>query len=827
MASLSKGLLFNEVNSRAHKLRNRVIPVQPIDMESLPNGTPLLAAILARVYRAVETHGTACNCRPSLLAEDPRDQPELQRLQQYQQRIARSLDSNLPSRRGSLDPEQYAEAVMSEEEYRLELVSDLEKVLSELSRRVKRQLDGSDHYRRDLGNGEDGDRNVVFLVPIDDIDLNPSRCIELLRLLRFFSPPRELFFLLMGQYDLVEPIIKLQMAADFGRMLKEAGDLSTVSVASLKNELAEVSLSNLRKMIPPNSRVKLPALTLSTAFQFRPLGVGDSISTLGQLLQHIDLYDSTGKAARYRTLESLLSRGRGASDFNKELEALRESSGFAWDSYCGAGTFQVPARRLVDIWMELNDLVNDPVKDTTDESADLVDKKEYGQRVHELMIEHWGRVVDADPFLSPDSRWMLKQKGPRGCVAIPSKNVIYERDLEISRARIETEIDQPGSHKSYVSYQPRLLTAALRPGTGVPSLAILGDGTNRDESSLAVTPGVPTSAPQWTRIEAVQTRCAQVLYHDLEELFAGQSESPSIWPLLSSIEPIALAWVGPEGSVKEFSWPLPPLRTYIDMAGFLAKWNAYCSSVLADHVSGNATEPNSADSGPSGVIETSILQQLVQRWILIGSNAVIGSMTGTLSTRLEKPLNETTSIGGITGRLFEIRKHAKRTGHLRNWTQIEKWLRRVLRLIHPEYCSEIVSLALMDELLTTDINGELHSLFLEHQQLLRSERGAKLNDLISLAPNLWRKLNCPESGPYFALVPEPTTRMGAGIQAKEETSKAAGAATGVDPNKSAKQVSNPEIPATQKSPSLMKKGVKTPAKKVGVKKVSKKHDPKK
>jgi hypothetical protein len=55
----------------------------------------------------------------------------------------------------------------------------------------------------------------LFLIPIDDVDLNPRRCTELLRLLRTYSPPRELFFLLMGQFELVEHIVERSMTADF------------------------------------------------------------------------------------------------------------------------------------------------------------------------------------------------------------------------------------------------------------------------------------------------------------------------------------------------------------------------------------------------------------------------------------------------------------------------------------------------------------------------------------------------------------------------------------------------------------------------------------
>jgi hypothetical protein len=190
---------FERVHRLFEQLHGCVVCVQPLEMEGLPDNTPLMAAILARIQRAVEA---SRNARAT--AGNDREQI---RFRQYLVRVSQSLDSNLPHRRGQLDPEQYGQAVFDEEQKRLQMPSDLDEVLRQLSERVHPSAQGAQGSRKG--------RRPLFLVPIDDVDLNPKRCMELLRVLRTYSPPRELFFLLMGQFELVEHIVEQSMTADF------------------------------------------------------------------------------------------------------------------------------------------------------------------------------------------------------------------------------------------------------------------------------------------------------------------------------------------------------------------------------------------------------------------------------------------------------------------------------------------------------------------------------------------------------------------------------------------------------------------------------------
>ncbi|MGV2338190.1 MAG UNVERIFIED_CONTAM: hypothetical protein LVR18_30335 [Planctomycetaceae bacterium] len=101
-------------------------------MEPLPRGTSLFAAILARVQRALQEKSNPTRSR-GLLDGDFGETRDVVRLRQFTERIAKALDSNLHERRGSLDPENYAEEVLNLEDSRLQLPQHLDEVLRQLT----------------------------------------------------------------------------------------------------------------------------------------------------------------------------------------------------------------------------------------------------------------------------------------------------------------------------------------------------------------------------------------------------------------------------------------------------------------------------------------------------------------------------------------------------------------------------------------------------------------------------------------------------------------------------------------------------------------------
>jgi len=256
--------LPEDVRNLAGTLRDRVIIVEPLDMEPLPNDTPILAAILARVYDAISRWSSRPEPHCWVDSDGDSDHRGKIRFKQFQARVARALDSNLASRKGSLDPEQYGQAVMEQEQDRLGLQHKMEEVLSHLSN----SLHGNDYSQEKSKKCK-----YLFLVPIDDVDLRPDRCLELLRIVRTYSP-KQMFFLLMGQWELVETIVKLQMSRSYLDVQGSRNELSAVPADKLKRQLSEVAAANAQKMIP--DRIELPEIAVSEILDFVPLTAEDS-----------------------------------------------------------------------------------------------------------------------------------------------------------------------------------------------------------------------------------------------------------------------------------------------------------------------------------------------------------------------------------------------------------------------------------------------------------------------------------------------------------------------------------------------------------------------
>lgn len=289
----------------AKELRSRVVILEPLDMEPMPAGTPILSAILARLNQAAIRMGVQeGRAHRGLLDGNLTDEPEYVRFTQLQARIARSLDGNLEARKGGLDREQFGKEVLNQEDDRLMLPSLLAESLALLSAALPgRRLIDSDFDQS--ANPQKQQR--LFLVPIDDVDLNPERCLELLRLLRHYSVP-QFFFLLMGQRDLVESIVKLKIGSEFRSIADPESSLSAVAPDQLRKELGQIAAANVQKQIP--SVVELPPIDLNSVVEFKPLlgsivGDPDQLPTLGELLAQVELSDPGVPVSNLRELLQL------------------------------------------------------------------------------------------------------------------------------------------------------------------------------------------------------------------------------------------------------------------------------------------------------------------------------------------------------------------------------------------------------------------------------------------------------------------------------------------------------------------------------------------
>ena len=201
-------------------LNQRIVLLETLDMEALPSSSYLLPAILARVSKATATGSDGDAATRGLLDDDPRIDRSFCDLQQYQSLVAKGIDGNLESRKGSLDSDAYAAEVRRHESARLALNYSLNRVLEVVSRGTRQ------HYPLHTEGAERrGDEmRRLFVLPIDDVDLNPTRSLELLRLVRTFSVPH-LFLLVMGQLSTTQLVIEMNTLAEFSKLVRDKSEL--------------------------------------------------------------------------------------------------------------------------------------------------------------------------------------------------------------------------------------------------------------------------------------------------------------------------------------------------------------------------------------------------------------------------------------------------------------------------------------------------------------------------------------------------------------------------------------------------------------------------
>ncbi|MBS0261722.1 MAG: hypothetical protein JSS02_07160 [Planctomycetes bacterium] len=359
-------------------MRERVVWLETLDMEDVDSSNNFLAAILARIEDActrlispMAADSTGRDVRGLL---EPGFYDPLLQLQQLQANIALAWDSNLRKRRGHLDPDDWAVEVMRVERARLSMNANLDRVLHSLASAI---------FQRGKI------QNPLFALPVDDFDLNPSACLQLLRLLRMISVPR-LFFLVLGDLDVADVVLNLKISADMAEVAHgaEFSDLISVSPQDVAQVAGEVAANAMRKLIPPTQRLELKPLGFLEALNFRPLAP-DSDSALPlrlhELLAQCPLCFAEDQANDLRqttweqdgTLRSLLLQTAEQPRWSTEASKLLVHSAPNQDNqhregdvrvsdranqlcfYSALGVFHAASRNIADLWYGIRKIVND------------------------------------------------------------------------------------------------------------------------------------------------------------------------------------------------------------------------------------------------------------------------------------------------------------------------------------------------------------------------------------------------------------------------------------------------------------------------------------
>ena len=162
--------------------RSHIVWLETLDMEPLSKGVNLFAAILARIEHELDTRLNELPPMATALAEPDGYAGAADKLRQLQQDAAIVWDRT--------DGGGYS----GEPQTRALWVNQAEKAGLELNRRIGEVLDAMARVRRNRR-----DQIPLFVLPVDDFDLAPCHCLELLRLIHMITTPR-LFFASGRQY---------------------------------------------------------------------------------------------------------------------------------------------------------------------------------------------------------------------------------------------------------------------------------------------------------------------------------------------------------------------------------------------------------------------------------------------------------------------------------------------------------------------------------------------------------------------------------------------------------------------------------------------------
>tara|TARA_R110002111_G_scaffold240269_1_gene301951 strand:- start:4673 stop:8563 length:3891 start_codon:yes stop_codon:yes gene_type:complete len=605
----------DDLRRLARPLRDRIVVLEPLDMEPLPKSTPLLAAILARLSRAAREYDTGDKKPLGLLDPDLDDDRDFIRFQQFQAQIARALDSNLEDRRASLDREQYGQAVMEQEQDRLRLWSTLDEVLNHLSKAI--------------GSNSGKGKRHLFLVPVDDVDLNPKRCLELLRLLRSYSPP-QLYFMLMGQFDLVKSVVNLSMANEYDQVRPLKAVRHATPDKILERKIAEVAAANLQKMVP--DVIKLPILSIEEIMEFRPPGMDSKSKSLRELFSQVIFHNTKALPGNVGNLADLLNYGR-----KQTASRNRNSSGIQAGDYPGLGSFRVSLRRLVDLYRHLDEA--------------LLEEKNHPQKggsvkdpILEVFKQYWDRIVDEDPHLDPESRERLQKEGFTACEVITDCEEMVGSQYPINDTLVKINVTD---QHNFVTYQPVISIADMELNDGIPLLRV---------SRTTVAHGERTIAHE--EILDLRTRCAYVLLHDILVARIETRQEEPLEPIRAT-SPVAMVWRSESGKIVRIPWPLPRLQSFAKLTALYGEF----SQILRDMNSDRA-------EGFQSMTQTQ-LEELVRAWIILGQNAILAKSQNKI-TRHSK-------WGDLVVWLVQYMNH--RSNAQRNWCI------QLVMLTSPETCA--------------------------------------------------------------------------------------------------------------------------------------------
>lgn len=369
------------------RLATDTVWLHPLDMEPLASSTNLLAAVLVRledqVARLVDERCASQDQmrRPGLFEGEGDAEQELTRLRRLQADIAMAWDGNLNARASQLDPTTFAREVITAENARLHMNSKLRERFEAAGTILNRRFE----------------TGPLFVLPIDDFDLNPARCLELLRLLRMISVPR-LFALVLGEADMAQRVLELKLLGDFSQAADGAVSIGRTlpQVVEMSSMSRSIAANALRKLVPPSQRIHLGALAVPEALRFPHLFEEQGAQTLEEFLRELPACESSADRVGgfAESIYDLVSAG----------DRHRASQRIGWENYTGRTALSTPPRHVADLYHRCRSILdNFPRVGKTVRVRTGTERLILHAHVLEIFVEYFRQLLDEHEALSPDA----------------------------------------------------------------------------------------------------------------------------------------------------------------------------------------------------------------------------------------------------------------------------------------------------------------------------------------------------------------------------------------------------------------------------------------
>lgn len=680
--------LGHEVAAMLPELARSVIWLEPIDAEPESTQTNMLAAIVARIERAAENYtNTSADADHHGLTDFDPDTPAeraLAKLSRLQTSMALAwAKSSVPN----ADADTFAIEVRRRERAKLGIQQELNVVL------------------RELGEHVFAIKRPVFVLPVDDIDLNPRLCADLIKLLRSVAVPH-LFAIALGDISLTEFVMQLNYTAEFKA---NGADLNWLDMdrSTVARRITEVAAHNLRKLIPPQQRIHLTNVSVESALNFVPLGHKDA-AHLESLLSLVQLDvtptlksfaalvsgsrrqpDATAavRAAHdvdpLKVLDLLLTPrgqvmiGRGTPEATSPPPDTSIAARLSVACYQGRLHLETTLRRLTDIWAIW--AVQAPRNARDDAPASL--SPEAGRELVRQLWGHLASVLNEEGRVSAYAT--VRSLTRRGEASSLAADELQKAFRLVPRVGDAVTIRSDGTEPEQLTFSGAdtgadgggdvVVVEVIRHPAEIES-----DPTNAFECKFHVwhrwdlavrlepneRQASTTKGPANTleQLELPRHVVATVLLvHDLSQMLSSSEPSRGLMRFASEIDAIntlaETSWLQGRGSAKHvlsFAWPIPNCVTTWQWDWFAAAW----SDRVRD----------------SGWLARN-LEEVALTWMLLGTSVLDGTPSEHAgSTQLWSRLF------GRSGRLSELAR-----GTAGRSPRIREWLLDCCALLMPEY----------------------------------------------------------------------------------------------------------------------------------------------